>query len=159
MIINKKIISYLLIGFFFINILLIVFSIQKVDFLDSNELGATLLKEIGLIKRTQKDYYAVPTLSGPDNMKPLQKTTYEDRLNKINTSEQINEILLNNSSLISGNSANNQNPPRIRPPSYSMGGSGDGIVGIYDSAWDSISGTSISVNLNSEGSNLMAIAI
>ena len=39
------------------------------------------------------------------------------------------------------------------------GGSNDGKIDIIDSAWDSIDGTSISVNLNSSGSNLMAIAI
>ncbi|MFX0086733.1 MAG: hypothetical protein ACFFAU_13765, partial [Candidatus Hodarchaeota archaeon] len=157
--IRKKFISSVFISLFCLNILIIVFPIQNEDFINSNEVRAEFLRNIGLIKRDQISYHMVPTLSSTDPIQQSQNTVKQQGITDLDSSEQSNVISFNDSNSFSGDSANNQYPPCIRSPSFAINELNDGTVGIYDSAWNSISGTTISVNLNSSGSNLMAIAI
>jgi hypothetical protein len=147
----NKIISSFFISLFCINILLMVIPIQKEGFLDSNEFGAELLRGVGLIGRKQEVYHTVPVLSNPDKYQSLQKTMDQQK--------QTDEIPIKDSNLISGDSITNQTQ-HLFQPSFAISSFGDNKIGIYDSDWDfTDGGSSLSVNLDSSGSNLMAIAI
>ncbi|MHA2305322.1 MAG: hypothetical protein ACXACU_07995, partial [Candidatus Hodarchaeales archaeon] len=162
MITYKKIISSFFIGLFCLNILIIAIPIQKEGFLDSNEFGAELLRGVGLIGRKQKVYHMVPVLSNPDNYQSVQKAM--NRLGPIdrNPSEQTDEILKEDTNFVSGDSIDSVTnlTQHFFQPSFAIGSSSGNEVGVYDSDWDfTDGGSSLSVNLDSSGSNLMALAI
>ncbi|MHA2248076.1 MAG: hypothetical protein ACXADY_24220, partial [Candidatus Hodarchaeales archaeon] len=114
------------------------------------------MRGVGLIGRKQEVYHKVPVLSNPDKYQSLQKTRNQQVSTNLDSSEQTNVMMLNKSNMLP---ETNQNSSRFQP-SFAISSFGDNKIGIYDSDWDyTDGGSSLSVNLNSSGSNLMAIAI
>ncbi|MFX1507563.1 MAG: hypothetical protein ACFFDC_15875, partial [Promethearchaeota archaeon] len=129
----KRLSIFLIVSIFSLNIFAMMYFIEK-DFSESNK--------------------SIPTrLRGED---PKNQQGSKD----LDPSKQARAIPLKDSDIISKDSPSNQTLIRFRPPSCSISGSNDGEIGIYDSAWDSTDGgNSLSVTLNSNGSNLLALAI
>ena len=154
MITNKKINSILVISLFCLNIFIIVIPIQKEGFFESNEFGAELLRGFDLIGKNPEVSHVVPSLISNETFQSLHTTGGQQVSTNLDPSEQT-DAMLNDSNLLS---ETNPNPGHFQP-SFAISSFGDNKIGIYDSDWDfTDGGSSLSVNLNSSGSNLMAIA-
>ncbi|UCE05597.1 MAG: hypothetical protein JSW07_18660, partial [bacterium] len=121
----------LIISIFFLNIIAIMYFIEE-DFSESEK------------------YIPAP-------LRGLPKTDQQGSIDQ-DSSEQADANPLQDSNFINANSASNQTH-NLFQPSFGISSGGDN-VGIYDSAWDyTDGGNSLSVTLDSSGSNLLAIAI
>ncbi|MFX0016100.1 MAG: hypothetical protein ACFFB2_13630, partial [Promethearchaeota archaeon] len=133
---RKRISLILIIGIFFLNIF------TSMYFMEDNF--------------SESDKYIPARLYGLQKAGGQQGSIDLDPLEQVDTAQaDANRLKDSNSE----DSTSNQTQHVFRP-SLGISGSGDDEVGIYDSAWDSTDGgNSLSVNLNSSGSNLLALAI
>ncbi|MHA2335422.1 MAG: hypothetical protein ACXAEU_25545, partial [Candidatus Hodarchaeales archaeon] len=144
---KNNILSFLLLAIFILNIVILVVNIED------------LTPEIKELKDEDKIGYQ-PSFSAMWENDLLESSTNVDdqSLEKtVDQSKQTDAAPLEDSN---GNSITNQNQNlHLKPPSYKIAGE-LGDIGIYDSAWNwTDGGSSLSVNLDSSGSNLLAIAI